>query len=125
MNGDFVAAIDKAAVAHATLRVRLLDAARGKRLEFDLRQVQDCGACEFGEWLERHRPELSSHPEYSAVRADHALFHMDVEDSLEKLRAGRCSEVERELQIEDGFRRKTERLILDLRHWRDRLASST
>ena len=124
MNEHLLRTLETATLEHAKWKTRLLDAARGKRIGLDLRQKADCLSCEFGKWLENHREELGSHPEYRAVRTDHELFHMDVDDSLEKLRAGRGAEVERELQIEDGFRRKTARLILDLRAWRDRVASS-
>lgn len=122
MNEDLIARIDKAAVSHASLKARLLDASRGKTLGMKSATVDDGCDCEFGRWLDSNRTELGGHPEFQDVYSGHELFHMDVADSLDWIRKGCGRKVEREILFDGAFRRNANRLIHELIRWRERLS---
>ena len=122
MNEDLVEAIDKATAAHALWKVRLIDAAKGLEQGIDRKTAGDCHACEFGRWLDGNRALLASHPEMASVQSRHQAFHEEVGINLDKIAAGRGHEVSKSLNEDGELRVNSCRMVLELLHWRERLA---
>lgn len=121
MNEELVQAIDNATVAHALWKARLSGAVGGDGAVFDKKIATDSHACEFGKWLDGNRNLSGSHPEYERIHQHHEAFHVALGECLDKLAAGRGSEVRQSLAADGKFRNLSGRMVLELLHWRDRL----
>lgn len=123
MNEDLVAQLDRAVVAHAMWKVRLLDAADGRGGKIDRRTASDCHACAFGKWLDGNRQSLGQYAEYGDVHALHERFHEEVGSVLERIDFGRRDAARSGLTEGGDLRVASGRLVLRILRWRDRLLS--
>lgn len=121
MNDELVEEIDKATVAHALWKARMISVIEGETHSIDRKSAGDPHACEFGKWLDGNRNLGPSHPEYELVRAKHDAFHAVLADCLDKIASGRSSEVQRSLGVDGEFRNLSGGMVLELLRWRDRL----
>lgn len=124
MNESLIAQLDRAVVAHAMWKVRLLDAADRRGGSIDRRTASDCHACAFGKWLDTNRPELGLHPEYQDVHALHEGFHREVGAVLERIDFGRRDAARQALTVGGDLRTCSSRLVLRILRWRDRVSAA-
>lgn len=123
MNDELVEAIDKATVAHALWKARMIGLLEGEEATFDRKSASDPHACEFGKWLDGNQNLSSSHPEYARIRANHEAFHATLGECLEGIAAGRSEVARVSLAVDGKFRNLSGRMVLELLHWRDRLTA--
>ena len=123
MNDDLVAQLDRAVVAHAMWKVRLLDAADRRGGKIDRRTASDCHACAFGKWLDTNRTDLGLHGEYGEIYALHERFHLEVGNVLERIDFGRRDAASSGLDEGGDLRVASSRMVLRILRWRDRLCA--
>jgi len=123
MNEDLVQQLDKATAAHALWKVRLLDAAAGKGEAIDRKTSADPHACGFGKWLDAQATVLADHPEFVEVASRHEAFHRDIGAYLDGIAGGRSRDVAKQLGEDGEFRVTSNRLVLVLLRWQDRLTN--
>jgi len=122
VNDELVEAIDKATVAHALWKARMIGAIEDGNTAIDRKTAGDSHACEFGKWLDANRNLSAMHPELERIRLKHDEFHAALAECLDKIASGKGHEVRRSMDVEGRFRQLSGNMVLELLRWRDRLA---
>jgi hypothetical protein len=109
--------ITEAIGAHGAWKTRLKAAALAGATAIDPRQVADCHACRFGQWLDAH---LSANPEDRAARRIfdlHQRFHRAAGEVAEAICAGHGDQAVRD--VETGpFKGASDALVAAMMDWR-------
>jgi hypothetical protein len=119
---EIAEALDRAIVAHAKWKYRLMAAIDAGQSEWRVADVRADVACEFGTWLAALPLSERLSDRFKQVRSLHADFHVLASNVLELALSGRTAEATTAMALGSRFAVVSSSLVMAVTAWKDTLS---
>lgn len=109
--------IRAAIAAHGQWKMRLVDAIKTGKSEFNPTTVKMDNQCAFGKWMYGLPDEERNCQTCQEIRAAHAKFHQTAGHILELALAGQNTQAEKEIGLGSDYARDSAHLVTLLSKW--------
>jgi hypothetical protein len=122
---EVVEALERAIVAHARWKYRLMDAIDTGQSEWRVANVRSDSACEFGQWLAAVPLTDRLSDRFKQIQSLHAEFHLLASNVLELALSGRAGEATAAMALGSRFAVVSSSLVMAVTAWKDAHSDTT